>query len=251
VNAVKRGFFAGAIGAGFILAASCSTSSSDQNNTTPPVFVDAGSDAAPDTTTPPVLCNLAAPSCSSSAAPKCTVLDTPAGYIAGCVPETGTRAIGERCQRRELGYDDCSIGALCSTVAVAGDGELVCRKLCITPAECQAPERCYRFSLGQPEIYGMCVPACQPLDSDCGTGRQCIFVLDAARDVFGMCDTHGALPEGEACGKAQDCDRGMACVTDRGCRQYCDAAHPCTAPDRACTNLNFVAFPGLGVCLPT
>jgi hypothetical protein len=215
------------------------------------VFVDASSDSASDTTTPISLCNLAAPSCPDPAAPKCTIVDTPAGYVASCVAETGAKAVGAACQRRDLGYDDCTNGALCSTVALAADAvsEMVCRKLCITPAECPAPDRCYRFSLGQPEVYGMCVPACQPLDSDCGAGRHCIFVLDAARDVFGMCDTHGTLAEGEPCSTPQDCDRGMACVTDRGCRVYCDAAHPCAAPGRTCTDLGFAAFPGLGVCL--
>jgi hypothetical protein len=238
---------------GFFSTLNCA-SESEPVHATPPVFVDAASDATSDSgQTPLTLCNLAAPSCPDPGAPKCTVVDTPAGYAASCVPESGTRAVGEPCQRQALGHDDCTIGALCSTVAVpaSAGSEMVCRKLCITPEECSAPERCYRFSLAQPEIYGMCVPACQPLDTDCGAGRHCIFVLDAGRNIFGMCDTHGTVPEGGQCNQPQQCESGMACVTDRGCRQYCDATRPCPTAGRACTDLGILAFPGLGGCLPT
>jgi hypothetical protein len=235
------------------LMASCG-GEAEKEKASPPVFVDAGAmDSGADSPAPVSLCNLASPSCREPAAPKCTVLDTPAGYVAGCVPEYGTKAIGTACERQALGHDDCVTGALCSSVALAAEAgsDLVCRKLCITPTECPAPERCYRFSLGQPEIYGMCVPPCQPLDSDCGSARHCIFVLDAARSIFGMCDDHGNVPEGGQCSTPQECERSMACVTDRGCRAYCDSARPCTAAGRTCTDLGIAAFPGLGVCLPS
>jgi hypothetical protein len=256
VNAARGASIGAALAIGWLSATSCGGDSEAQT-ANPPVFIDAASEAAPDSRSdappePASLCNLASPSCQEPAAPKCTVLDTPAGYVAGCVPEYGTKAIGAACQRQALGYDDCVTGALCSSVALTADAgsELVCRKLCITPAECPAPDRCYRFSLGQPEIYGMCVAPCQPLDSDCGSGRHCIFVLDAARDIFAMCDDHGTLPEGAQCNTPQECERGMACVTNQGCRQYCNATRPCTAAGRTCNDLGIAAFPGLGVCLP-
>jgi hypothetical protein len=253
MNVAARGLFCGMLLVGLFFAAACG-SERENAQETPPVFVDAAADRRSE----PVPCNLASPSCPNPASEKCTIVDlaietdSGTGYAAMCIAELGDRGVGEPCERREVGHDNCVTGALCSTVGLAVDAAspLVCRKVCITPEQCPAPDRCYRFSLGQPEIYGMCVAPCQPLDTDCGTGRHCIFVLDAARNVFGMCDTHGSQPEGAACNQPQECERGMACVTDRGCRQYCDATRPCTAADRACTDLGLPAFPGLGVCLP-
>ena len=86
------------------IAASCA-SDGDRPDTalTPPVFVDGGSDAgmatdaAADASNQLALCNLAAPSCPDPAAPKCTVVDTPAGYVASCVAVSGAGAAGEPC----------------------------------------------------------------------------------------------------------------------------------------------------------
>jgi hypothetical protein len=234
--------------------ATTSCGSDEAPKTTPPVIVtDAAADVPGDVPVEPTPCNLAEPSCPDPAFPKCSIADAPEGYASVCVPESGTRAVGESCQRERFGYDDCATGAACTSVAQAADAasELACRTVCITPAQCEAPERCYRFSLNQPEIYGLCVPVCQPLDTACGTGRHCIFVLDADRDIFAICDSHGDLPEGASCATPQQCGRDMACVDGNFCRPYCDETRPCTTPGRTCRDIGIAAFPGLGVCLPT
>jgi len=243
---VKRAAVCTAFLALGVLGASACGSDSQPTQSTRPVFVDAGCDTVvfPE-------CNFTTPGCPSCA-PKCSVVESGNEYATACVPVSGTRSVGETCEREALGRDDCAPGNLCSSVALAGDATStrVCRKLCTQAAQCTAPERCYQFSLNQPQVYGMCVPPCQPLDSDCGPGRHCIFVRDAAEIVFAMCDSHGDLAEGALCNAPQECSKGMACALQNGCRVYCDPAHPCADASRVCTPLNFAEFPGLGLCMP-
>jgi hypothetical protein len=225
----------------------CASDAEPVRSTKPPDFVDAGSDVV----VAPTACNLADPRCPSAAS-KCSVVQRSDGYVSECVPEYDTRGVGEPCERSAVGHDECAAGSLCSRAAQLGDAPstFACRTLCTRVEHCSAPERCYHFSLNQPEVYGVCVPECQPIGSECGPGRHCIFVRDAARVVFGMCDDHGGLTEGSVCNSPYECAKGMACAFENGCRVYCDPTHPCADSGRSCVSLNFPEFPGLGLCMP-
>jgi hypothetical protein len=215
---------------------------------------DAAPDAHVEAEAAPSSCDFEAQDCSDTAA-KCSIVqrDT-GGYASVCVPARGQRRPGEACQRTSVGYDDCEARSLCSSVATTASDTTVCRTLCDETAQCDASERCYRFSLGQSEVYGMCVPECRFFETDCGAGRHCLLVTDTEDAPFAICDAHGTVEEGEPCANAENCGSGMACARLDGvgsCRSYCDPAHPCESPFRSCSPLGFLELPGLGVCLPS
>ncbi|MEM6993405.1 MAG: hypothetical protein AAF721_23025, partial [Myxococcota bacterium] len=83
-------------------------------------------------------------------------------------------------------------------------------------------------------ILPLCLPSCDPLMQDCPADGGCYLVEGIA-----VCaPVSGTLLSGDACGSANACTPGLACVDGGGgcalgtscCGPYCDVGDPgCTA----------------------
>ncbi len=110
------------------------------------------------------------------------------------------------------GVDDCGAETMCWEV----DRETlegVCRPFCVGSASnpyCEDPSHVCPVYASQ---YSPCVPICNPLALDCGTGQVCIPHGDAW--ICGV-DASGDMGAyGDACEFINVCDPGLVCVDAR------------------------------------
>lgn len=105
------------------------------------------------------------------------------------------------------------------------DGEWIgtCREFCggtpDTP-ECPMGTHCVVDSNGH---INMCIPDCDPLLQDCGSGNGCYWTGAKFECVI----TNPDLPTGEPCGFINDCAPGHLCASAETLPS-CDAASCCT-----------------------
>jgi hypothetical protein len=183
--------------------------------------------------TPLVDCNLMQQSCDSDS--KCAVvLDSAGQSQIACVNATGTRALGESCERSAVGIDDCAAALFCNA-GLSPDGKFVCRRYCDaseTSAACGQGEACAQpFSLD----YGICVPRCEPGDGTCNAASTC----QPAGDGRFACNADGMLTEWESCDENHTCGHGLACYGV--CLASCSNRVPCPV-DESCVG------PAVGLC---
>lgn len=190
--------------------------------------------------------------CSDPDRPKCTVVSEDPGFRSSCVPQRGDVAIGESCERRVRGDDDCAPGGYCSPLGQSfeRDNRLVCQQLCKSSDECADGEAC--LQLLSEEMMGVCVPRCALFEDEaCGAEElRCAAAAQAGGGYFGYCEIFGSLGEGEACTLSSQCGRGLSCeLASQKCRYSCDEAHACPG-DLRCVPLQ-IGVPGaLRLCVP-
>jgi len=151
-----------------------------------------------------------------------------------CVPEWGSQALGESCQRptNKGGLDTCAPHLLCGNWGQASQTERVCRALCVDEAGCETDESCIQFGVSPGK--GVCVPGCTPFGAGCASGNQCAPIMNAEGKTDFFCGFIGAATQGEKCSAAGTCAENFWCVgTDTTCHQKCDVSHPCP-DDFAC-----------------
>ena len=154
--------------------------------------------------------------------------------------------IGAPCtveQSGTSGIDTCDHGAMCWNVdpqTLEGRCVSFCHGTKQDPM-CQAGHSCAIFNEG---LIGLCLPSCDPLESDCDEGLACqpsssgwshAFVCrptQASGQVHDECYTQGGCPAGQVCATPPivDCHAGGCCTS------FCDLSDPdaettCSADD--------------------
>lgn len=158
---------------------------------------------------------------------KCIpVVDDPAQLDAPCTVEIAG----------DSGIDDCDVGLMCWDTDAENEG--TCVALCLgSPGEptCASGDPCTLYQYG----FGICIPSCDPLMSDCDPDSMCIpsdqvfvCVLDASGD-----DGQVHTP----CMFANGCDPGLYYIDSASakecdpmsslcCEPFCDVSLPNTCP---------------------
>lgn len=146
------------------------------------------------------------------------------------------------------GEDDCEIGAVCwdaDPVTFEGTCVALCAGSPQSPT-CAAGMNCTVLNDGQLNI---CLPDCDPLLQDCGSGDTCIPLFSTDRFIC-VLDASGA--EGQAfddCEYANACDPGFICATTESASECSPMASGCCIP--FCDTTQLDGCPGLDqVCLP-
>jgi hypothetical protein len=198
---------------------------------------------------------------------KCVPYSTDGGIWNAnkCVPVTGDNEPGEPCVLDGItqGTDDCDATGICWD-AIDVDGQLIgtCYELCKgTPDNPECPEgaSCAVDSNGH---INVCVPDCDPLLQDCGSGNGCYWVGNEFNCAFSSRE----LPTGAQCGYINDCAPGHLCAVAEAlpscagascCTPFCDLEvgdeHCQTMPGTNCVPFfaEGEALPGyelVGVC---
>lgn len=143
-----------------------------------------------------------------------------------CVPVEGEPLdVGETCQVLG-GMDRCQRGAQCAFPDAEGFG--VCMWLCGgTPSapECDGAA----FCLPCPECPSLCLPGCDPLDSE--TCHEALTCAPASNEGPFVCSLDASEPGGggfkSQCEFANECDDGFDCV-DAKSVPGCDYGRCCT-----------------------
>lgn len=190
--------------------------------------------------------------CADPERPKCTLVSNDPGYRSSCVVERGTRTIGEACERRVRGDDDCAPGGFCTAIGEGFENEnrQLCKRLCRDSSHCEGGERCLQL-LGEGPV-GVCVAECTLFeDAACGAEElRCAAAAEASGSFFAYCEIFGGLGDGEPCTLSSQCRRGLSCELDsQSCRHSCDEAHPCPAGLR-CLPLELGRADSLRLCVP-
>lgn len=187
--------------------------------------------------------------CPQSDATRCALVDTPRGFAARCVPESGDRPVGQSCERFSEGSDTCLTGGFCSSLGIAPNDSMRCRQLCDSNEGCALGERCFQVDgeLGR----GVCVGECALFAGGCGDpALRCAVALDVDQQLFGTCARFGIAQEGADCILSEDCGSGLMCQGANGkCRALCDTAHPCPK-SMSCIAIAFSSPSGPSLCLP-
>ncbi len=134
-------------------------------------------------------------------------------------------AVGDSCQVLD-GMDRCESGAQCAFPDEAGFG--VCMWLCGgSPGEPECGAEA--FCLPCPECPSLCLPGCDPLDSD--SCHEALTCAPASNEGPFVCSLDASKPGGggfqAACEFANECNDGLDCV-DAKSVPGCDYGRCCT-----------------------
>lgn len=178
----------------------------------------------------------------------------------GCLPDETCRFYEATCNRCEApgnvprgdlcdSEDDCGAAHGCLLV----DGAGTCREYCQDGNECSEGA-----CLPMPDTneVGLCSGECDPVDSDCPGGTQCLVDIDTTIDgvaaVTYPCVGEGGGAQGASC-EGLGCAPGTQCLSFTGgagtCRPYCRARGDCI--DGACATLHDAEDLPLGIGLCT
>jgi hypothetical protein len=156
---------------------------------------------------------------------------------AHCVPVTGDGQPGEACVAtdRDEGLDDCARGSKCWDLDAEQHGQ--CVALCSgsqdTPA-CAWGDGIHVCELDF-ETLALCRAPCDPLQSECGEGMQCVPAAEQFLCVKVSGPLHG---QDELCASELECAEGLVCTGPLNVPPACDemfCCQPyCQLPDGAC-----------------
>jgi hypothetical protein len=210
------------------------------------------SDPAPLAFSPGPSCPRFPDVCDDVERPKCTVISDDPGYRSSCVPVAGNLGLGEPCERRVRGDDDCAPGGFCSPLGEGfqSDHRLVCQELCASDDDCPGSERC--VALLSDERLGLCREPCPVFDdAACGSEElRCAAAAGTDGARFGYCEIFGQKGDGEPCTLTSQCERGSSCELDsQSCRRSCDDEHACPEELR-CLPLELGDPDSLRLCVP-
>jgi hypothetical protein len=202
----------------------------------------------------PGMCSVVSQDCASGQ--KCVpkvqgVNQTVVG--SGCV-STGTVAEGQPCTQNPQGgllNDNCVAGTVCDNTG--GDSSLHCRKFCNATTACSSTS--LKCAAVYTSVWGLCVPSCTPLGTDCPSGNDCSTTFDAVSSTANSgvftCKMTGAGQVNASCSADSDCAANLACVGPK-CLPVCDNAHQCPGSSGDAGMLScgsYANFPtGAGVC---
>jgi hypothetical protein len=149
----------------------------------------------------------------------------------GTVPE-GQACTPSTANQNQLN-DNCVAGTVCDNDGPSSAN--TCRKVCTADSSCTtASQKC---GLVYTRQWGLCLPSCTELSSDCGAGNDCSVPFDDIASTqqmavgFFVCKLTGTGGLYSNCNQDSDCASGMACDFNNGwCAQACDNTHACTQP---------------------
>ncbi len=206
---------------------------------------------APEERPAPFSCDVLAQDCPDGQ--RCTVGGE--GTRTRCIaPAENPTAIGEACNRVDVGDDECGPGGFCTFWGLADASTRACRAWCGGPDDCAEGERCR--TLDRILELGACVAGCDPLaQTGCLDGAACIVAWTVPWGTQGAtCVPASDAGEGEPC-REGTCSPGLGCTGASGlkgaaCRRYCAADADC-AEGLRCYPIPAEGLPdGLGYCLP-
>jgi len=162
---------------------------------------------------------------------KCVVVNMMMMTTTQCVMTVGSVADGQPCMRGMGGApDDCAAGLACTTRGASAMSP-VCRKYCAADGDCDQGQKCSLLSTRLTNV-GVCIPACQPFGSDCGsltcaTTAQAIGSTMQNPKIFWTCRAAGATPAFGQCQRSSDCAADLVCDQSGTCVPLCDDSHAC------------------------
>ncbi len=165
---------------------------------------------------------------------KCTLVDGVGAdaYDTVCVAPTGSLRLGQCCERRGRGDDDCAPGGWCTPLGIGSveEGPMACRQICRQDEDCAGTERC--LALG--DEVGLCVAPCRIFGDECEVPQiRCAAGASVDGDYFGYCARYGRGLTDQPCGSDADCGEDYVCEQDSAsCRQMCDDEHACPEEER-------------------
>lgn len=150
--------------------------------------------------------------------------------------------------------NQCSSG-VCTRSCVAanecGDFGACVNQVCLPrPATCAADAGCSDTAaeVAATDVAAVCAEKpCRLLPPQCGcpAGQACYVPATAP-----VCLAPGAVAEGGACSKDNDCSAGSACITGIAmgsfCAPFCDLSQPAQCPSNVCL---VTGLAGVGVCM--
>lgn len=177
------------------------------------------------------------------------------GVYAGapaCFPVLGDLQKGAPCDLGpdpDDGLDDCAANMVC--VDWAGGSAGTCREFCdpiynYETGTCSDPtEFCFSPGCQDCEL-AICIPACDPLLTDCPQGQSCMQGYNAQYSGFACTEVTAELPgPGEPCDEYYLCGPGAQCVASESianpacadaevcCAAYCDMELANACPGKA------------------
>jgi hypothetical protein len=161
---------------------------------------------------------------------KCTPRWLDPGYV--CTPvHPDPVGYGELCTRQDRSsphFDDCDESTICILGSCAGFCDA-------THAVPSCPEPCSHLQATSSSCF--CIPACDPIEQDCPSGRGChgfgtgfVCVVDASGDGGSFGDPCSGLDE---CVPGHTCLPSAlvpGCVTEACCSPFCDLTVPEACP---------------------
>ena len=217
-----------------ILEGPCSVESCDE---TPPLGACNSFDAL--CLNEPQECDLFVETCPDGQ--KCTNT----GGQLGCVPVADPGLpVGSPCTTADGGLDDCDADSVCAD-GLPDTNTGTCTAYCLGPQdapECTDPgATCLEYA---PDLFGLCIPGCDPLAQDCPMGQLCTAdqgLLRCLPDQSG-----GAGLPAAPCDVPVDCNPGLFCANSAFvpdcepikagcCSEFCDLNAPtCSLPGQTC-----------------
>lgn len=144
-----------------------------------------------------------------------------------CVDISGSRALGDSCERVE-GDDDCDIGLYCNAGCSSCTGPGTCEELCDVENEgsCSSGDTCTPWNEG---ALPLCTVACDPLAEECGDDQLCVPFPPPSQFGCAGKSENPDNPAGSECDLAGDCAAGAVCIPAEytggcGASEYCCAA---------------------------
>jgi len=180
---------------------------------------------------------------------KCTIIRGAERAI-GCVSVAGTRAVGQSCDVAAGIGDDCAPGLYCD----ASSSPAVCVALCrAEPADSCGPDGVCALTLATAEGEArLCAQACDPVLQDCERNEFACYPSRSGSTCAQIGGGGAAVAEGGACGFANECSPGLACLRvgqSWSCFKVCDPFDLYATDCSAAQLCNRVDDESWGICI--